>query len=169
MPCCRNSKCGTLCQRGQTSRPTTGPDRVQGGVTGLDRSTTLWEAPMRRGCGRSDGVCSSQFEASSSTGQRLRTCRDRRTGNTTAGPRQTGARNSRRPFVTASRANSTSWAMWAESPAHDRGTPSWKQREGFGSEGLRRAWNQVLAAVRPKYCRTYYASLSKLTPSHAHI
>lgn len=30
-------------------------DRVQGGVTGLNRVHDMWDAPMRRGCGRSDG------------------------------------------------------------------------------------------------------------------
>lgn len=80
---------------------------------------------MRRGCGQSDGMCLSQFEASSSTGQRFRSCRDRRTGNTTAGPRQTGAMKSRRPFVRALEdKQDVIWAMWAESPAHDGGTPS---------------------------------------------
>lgn len=35
----------------------------------------------------------------------------------------------------------------------------------WGPEGLRRAWNQALAAVRPEYRRTNYTSLSSLRPA----
>jgi hypothetical protein len=38
---------------------------------------------------------------------------------------------------------------------------SWQQRKGFGSEGLRQAWNQTLAAPRPQSRRTHYASLEQ--------
>lgn len=59
--------------------------------------------------------------------------------------------------------------MQAESSAQDGGTLPTSNAKDLGSQGLRRAWNQVLAAVRPEYRRTHYASLSKLTPSHAHL
>lgn len=52
-------------------------------------------------------------------------------------------------------------SMWAESSAQDRGTLPGGNVKDLGSEGLRRAWNQMLAAVRPEYRRTHYASLSK--------
>lgn len=121
---------------------------------------------MRRGCGKSDGMCLSQFEASSTTGRGFRTRRDLQTGNSTAGSRQTGAMKSRRPFARALEdKQDVIWAMWAESPAHDRGTPSCSYLKDWGSEGLRRAWNQALAAVRPEYRRTNYASLSSLRPA----
>lgn len=76
-----------------------------------------------------------------------------------------------RPFVRALRTTQQDvMSVWAESLAQDGGTlfgTNAKKDLGFG--GLRRAWNQVLAVVRPEYRRTHYASLSKLTPSHAHL
>lgn len=41
-------------------------------------------------------------------------------------------------------------------------------RRILGSEGLRRAWSQVLAVARPEYRRTHYASLRSLRPAHLH-
>lgn len=79
-------------------------DRVQGGVTGLIRVHDMWDAPMRRGCGRSDGyaqVILKRHHLPTNTFA-LVVIAEQGTPRRATG-RQAGARNPRRPFVRALR------------------------------------------------------------------
>lgn len=174
MPWCRNSKCGTLYQRGQTLRFFTGPHwrprprwcyRLQPGprhvggahcAVAVDGLTGRAQVILKR-----HHLPASAFA--------LVAVAEQGTPRRATGRQAPGIHA--RPFVRALRTTQQDvMSVWAESLAQDGGTLfGTNAKKDLGFEGLRRAWNQVLAVVRPEYRRTHYASLSKLTPSHAHL